>query len=90
MMEKKAGNSKTKKRNLDAHTTCIVNIHQRKVAGVLFWLNHSIHQLALALYVIPVICLDGIQTVGTIFQLCYGKHNSMHILCYSLSWTASR
>ena len=40
-----------------SHATCMVNNCQGKVAGVLFSLNYSLHQHALALDVIQV--LDG-------------------------------
>ena len=45
--------------------TCVINSCQGKVAGVLFRLNYSIHQHALALEVIQVV--DG----RNYFQSCY-------------------
>ena len=47
----------------DAHATSMVNSCQRKVAGVRFTLNYSILQLAPALEVIQVICLERVGTI---------------------------
>ena len=79
IMKKTTAELKTKGKKLNSHATYVVNSGQRKDTGVLFGLNYSIHQHALALDVIQV--LDG----RNYFQSCYGKHSSLHVYCLSLS-----
>ena len=48
-MKKVAKVRRPKERNLDPHTSCVVNSCQEKVAAILIRLNYSIHLHVLAL-----------------------------------------
>ena len=73
MMKKMAVDSKTKgKKPVYPHTTYVVNCCQRKVAGVVFWLNWSIYHS---------LTLDVVQVLIVRTSLNLAKDNTVPCMC---------
>ena len=79
MMKKTTVDLKTKgMKPVDPHTTCVANGCQRKVAGVVFWLNWSIYHS---------LTLDVVQVLIVRTSLNLAKDNTVPCMC---TRTASR